>query len=229
MVSLSPPNSHPVPTDICFTSGVVTHRGGICGFLGLCNHKTRLVRGQAPVWILVSGWVASQRFGWWHTVGRRPPPSLAYLLGWIKINKYSALSLTKLCFMVVNPTWESSFYNNSCNLIAFFIASLALVSTKFLLGLSWRILQPSTGLLEQHWRRNKLWVGFSQSVPIRGCWSNELIERWLSMGLFIPCWCVCSAWGIIEVAGIEIYLPQKVQVHLLSSVEVDLISLSSPA
>lgn len=226
----SQPSPHPVPSEICFLSGVVTQRGEIYDFLGWRGHKAHLVRGQTRVWIMLSGRLGSQCFGWWRTVGKRPPPSLACLLAWMKINKSGTLRLTKLCLTVKDPTWRSSMCNNSYNLVAFFITSLVLVSTKFLLGPSWRILQPSPQLLEHTLeKKNKLWIGFSHAVTIRGCWSSEPIQMQLSLGLFIPCWCVCRARGITELAETKICLPQKVQVHLLFSVEANLISLSSPA
>lgn len=122
---------------------------------------------------MLSGCLVPQCFGWWHTIGRRPPPSLACLLGWNKISKRSTLSLTKLCLMVIDPTWQSSLCNNCYNLAAFFISSLALVSIKFLLGLSWRILQPSTKLLEYTKKKKQIvnWV-----FPV--CHNPWLLEQW---------------------------------------------------
>lgn len=141
--------------------------------------------------MVVGGWFGSRCFGWWHSVGRIPPPFLTHLLGWIKISKCS--SLTKPNLTVINPTWESSLCSYSCHLITFFITSLVLLSTKFLGGLSRRIPQPTTQLLERHWRRNKLQIGFFQPVPIRGCWSRDLIQTQLSPGLFLP-FCLGNRW-----------------------------------
>lgn len=170
----SQPSPHPVPSEICFLSGVLTQRGEICDVWGGRGHRARLVRGQTPAWIMLSGRLGLQCFGWWRTVGKRPPPSLACLRAWINVNECGTLRLTKLCLTVKDPTWWSSMCNNSNNLVAFFIASLVLVSTKFLLGLSWRILQPSPQLLEHTLKKKtKSWIGFFPD-----CHNPWLLERW---------------------------------------------------
>lgn len=183
----SQPSPHPVPIEICFLSGVVTQRGEICDVLGWRGHKARLVRGQTPVWITLSGRLGSQCFGWWRTVGKRSPPYLACLLAWIKINERGTLRLTKLCLTVKDPTWWSSMCNNSNNLAAFFITSSVLVSTKFLLGPSWRILQPSPQLLEHTLKKKpNRELGFprlSQSVAAGAVSWLKRSSRWVYFSL----------------------------------------------
>lgn len=183
----SQPSPHPVPSEICFLSGVVTQRGEICDVWGWRGHKARLVRGQTPVWIMLSGRLGSQCFGWWCTVGKRSPPSLACLLAWIKINERGTLRLTKLCLTVKDPTWWSSMCNNSNNLVAFFITSSVLVSTKFLLGPSWRILQPSPQLLEHTLKKKpNRELGFprlSQSVAAGAVSWLKRSSRWVYFSL----------------------------------------------
>lgn len=177
---------------------------------------------------MLGGCLGSQCFGWWHTVGRRPPPSLASPLGWIKIAKRNTLILTQLCLTVIDPAWQSPLCDNCWSLIAFSITS-ALLSSQVLFGLSWRVLQPSTRFLE-HTLKKKDAVDWL----FPGCPGPWLLEQRANpntalTGVSYPLLKHLQCWGITRLVEPEICLPRKVPGHLLSSTEVNLISLSSPA